>query len=116
YQKSPLRRHVIRNAEKYIAKKFSIGIPEARRILDLIKKEYGSEISIGMEKEFGFSRYDYFKKVWDIPARSVIRKQQSPRKILLELKKKYRLILVSDAPRVWIGNVLKELNIQDIFR
>ena len=31
------------------------------------------------------------------------------------MRKKYQLVLVSDAPRVWIKNVLKELQIQDIF-
>jgi len=35
---------------------------------------------------------------------------------LLELKKGYDLALVSDAPQVWIKNVLKALSVQDIFR
>ncbi len=116
YQKSRLRRSIFNNARNYIAKKFSKSKIEARQIINAIQEKYGEQISIGLEKEFGIDRYDYFNAVWDISAFGIVKKTRGLRKILLALKKNYDFALVSDAPRVWIDNVLKELKVQDIFR
>lgn len=116
YRKSPLRQSVLKNAQKYVEAKLSRDAREARHILKNIQKQYGEQISIGLEKEFGIDRYDYFNTVWDIPARTIVKKTANLRKTLLTLKKEYKLALASDAPRAWINNVLKELRIQDIFR
>jgi FMN phosphatase YigB (HAD superfamily) len=116
YEKSSLRSCVLKNAQNYIATKLTKNKSKALRILKKIQKEYGEQISIGLEKEFGVDRYDYFNTVWDIPARGIVKKEQGLRDTLLELRKKYNLALLSDAPQVWIYNVLQELKIQDIFR
>ena len=116
YRKSPLRRSVLNNAQKYIAIKLSQSTSSAQRILKNIQKRYGEQISIGLEKEFKIDRHDYFNTVWDIPARGIVKKARNSRKTLLALREKYKLALVSDAPRAWINNVLRELLIQDIFR
>lgn len=116
YKKSPLRRAVLKNAQNYIAAKLAKSKAEARRILNAVQKRYGEQISIGLEKELGFDRYDYFNAVWDIPARGIVAKAPGLRKTLLALEKTRNLALVSDAPRVWIGNVLRELRIEDLFR
>lgn len=115
YKRSLLRRCVLNNAQNYVAAKLSKSKLDARSIINTIQKRYGEQISIGLEKEFGIDRYDYFNTVWDIPARGIVRKAQSLRKTLLALKKKYNLALVSDAPRVWINNVLEEMRVQDLF-
>ena len=88
YEKSPLRRTVLKNAEKYIALKLSLGASEARQTLKNIQKQYGEQISIGLEKELGIDRYDYFNIVWDIATHSIVKKTRSPRRILLILQKK----------------------------
>lgn len=116
YNKSPLRRRVLANAQVYIAAKLSKTKSEARSIFAVVQKKYGEQISTGLEKDFGFSRYDYFNNVWDISTRGIVKKNKNLRKILLALRKTYNLALVSDAPQVWIRNVLTALSIQDIFR
>lgn len=116
YKKSPLRRAVIANATKFVAKKLRTTKAGAERALAEVQKKYGEEISIGLEKEFGINRYEYFNTVWNIPANKVIKKTASPRTGLLVLRKKYKLVLLSDAPAVWIKNVLRELKLTDIFR
>lgn len=116
YNKSPLRRRVLANAENFIALKLSQTKAEARRTLGAVQKKYGEQISIGLEKECGLSRYDYFNTVWDISARGIVKKNPSLLKTLLELGKTYTLALVSDAPQVWIKNVLTALSVEDIFR
>jgi len=115
YKKSTLRKRVLRNARDFIADRSGETKKNAQSILEEIQKKYGEEISIGLEKEHGLDRYDYFNTVWDIPARTVVRKTTATRKALMALKGKYRLALVSDAPKVWINNVLKELKVKDLF-
>lgn len=116
FKKSPLQRSVLNNARNFIAEKLSKSKPDARRILSTIQKKYGEKISIGLEREFSLNRYNYFNTVWNIPARGIVNKEPGLRKTLLTLKKTYNLALVSDAPRVWIASVLKELRVQDLFR
>ncbi len=116
YAKSDLKKYVLRNAKDFIASQLGLSKKDARGVLDKIQKKYGAEISLGLEKEYGINRYKYFNTVWDIPAGKVVRKDNDLRQTLISLSKKYRLTLVSDAPKVWINNVLKELKVSDIFK
>lgn len=116
YNKSSLKKKVLVNAQNFIALKLSKNKTAAENILNLIQKKYGEQISVGLEKEFGVNRYDYFDTVWNIPVKGIVRGTEDLRGVLLSLKKEYRLVIVSDAPLVWIKNVLKELGIEDIFR
>ncbi|MFA5154982.1 MAG: HAD family hydrolase [Patescibacteria group bacterium] len=116
YSQSPLKRYVLKNAAAYLAARLAKSKPEAARILRGILKKYKEEISIGVEKEFKLDRHDYFRTVWNIPARLVVSKERNLRRSLLALSKCYRLIIISDAPLVWIKNVLIELGVYDIFR
>lgn len=116
YEKSALKRRVLGNAQKYIASKLLKNSAASADTLNYIQNKYKEEISIGLEKEFGLNRYDYFNTVWNISAHGIVKKEPGLRKILLDLRKTYTLTLVSDAPRIWINNVLKELQIQDLFR
>lgn len=115
YKKSPLQRRVLGNAQKYISVRLSKSRVEAGQILNNIQKQYGEQISIGLENEYGLPRYDYFSIVWDIPTRGIVKKTNNVRKVLEVLRKTYDVALVSDAPQVWIKNVLKALSVQDIF-
>ncbi len=116
YSQSPLKRYVLRNAVSYIANRLVKTKAEATSILQKILKKYNEEISLGIEKELGLNRDDYFQTVWNIPAHLVVYKERNLRRNLLGLKKDYRLIIVSDAPFVWTKNVLVELGVYDIFR
>jgi putative hydrolase of the HAD superfamily len=115
FRKSGLRKKVLKNAELFIAKKLSKSRAEAKIILNGIEKKYGEDISIAIEKEYGVNRYEYFDTVWDIPARKFIEKNTKLKSFLLDIAKAYDYVLVSDAPKVWIKNVLDELKISDLF-
>lgn len=116
FHESVLKRYILENAVAFIALRLKKKKSEASEILNNIIKKYGESISIGLEKEFGLDRYDYFKAAWDVPANLVIYRERNLRKNLLALNKSYRLVLISDAPLVWSKNVLVELNIYDIFK
>lgn len=115
YDNSPLKKRVLKNAIKFISEKLSKNKVEAAAVLSAVQKKYGEQISIGLEKEYRLSRYDYFNVVWNIPARGIVKKNPNLRKVLLELQKTYTLTLVSDAPQAWIKNVLTALSVEDIF-
>lgn len=115
YKRSLLQKRVLDNAKKYIADKLRSDIAEAQKILTKIQKQYGEDTSIGLEKELGIDRYDYFNAVWDIPAHGIVKKERGLREALLALKREYNLVLLSDAPQVWINNALNELGLKDVF-
>lgn len=115
FKKSGIYKRILKNTKKYIAKTLNKGKNETEMIVKNILEEYGNSISIGLEKEFGINRYDYFNSVWDIPAKQYVKKSPSLRGLFYSVKKNFDMFLVSDAPRIWVDKVLKELNIDDIF-
>jgi len=112
---SKLNKKILENVLKFIQFKLKRSEKEARKILDDIKKEYGENISIALEEKYGFDRYDYFNYVWDIEPKSYIIKYSNLEDVLVRLTKEYKFILMSDAPKIWIENVLKELNVERFF-
>lgn len=85
-------------------------------MLDEILKKYGEGISIGLEKEFGFNRYDYFSVAWNIDPKDFIEENPHLRSFLINLNKNFDFVLLSDAPRVWIDAILKHFNITNMFQ
>ena len=115
FAKSKLKKEILKNALIYIKEHLSKSNTEAIYIMKQINKKYGENISLALEKEYGIDRYDYFNKVWNISAKKFINKNSSLRDLLLKINGNYDYILVSDAPRIWVNNVLEELEIYDLF-
>ena len=116
-KKSGFYKKILENTKKYIIKELDKNEKEAKILLEKILKKYGENISIALEEKFGVNRYNYFNKVWDIPAKNYVNiKNYKLRKILLEIQNDFDLLLLSDAPKIWIEKVLKELKINDIFK
>ncbi|MEI6288331.1 MAG: HAD family hydrolase [bacterium] len=116
FKKSSLKKKVLSNALIFIEDKLSIDKPEAKKIFKKIKASYGENISIGLEKEYKLDRYEYFNFVWNIPAKNLVVKNYRIKKILTELSSKNKIILLSDSPKIWIENVLKELGLYDLLK
>lgn len=116
FKDSSLRKEILKNVKDLITNRFSKDVTDAKKILQNIQEKYGEHLSIAFEKEFGMDRYEYFDEVWDIPARDIVKKTGNIKSILINLQKEFEMIILSDAPRVWIMNVLKELDIVDIFK
>jgi len=115
YEQSALKPLITENALKFIEKKLSKNRFEAEQILVGVKEKYNNQISIGLEKDYNLDRYEYFDTVWNIPAKGVVEYTPGLKEAIEELAKEYKLIIVSDAPRVWINNVLTELGVRDLF-
>ena len=116
FRNSGLYGVVIENTVSYICNKLGKTKLEAQEVLDAILKKYGNSISIGLENEFKIDRYDYFNSVWNINAKKYVKFDSTISAFLLELQKNFDLVLLSDAPVIWISRVLDYLGIMEIFK
>ena len=115
FKASGLFNVIVSKTVLYIERNLDKTTEEAKEILKKIFEQYGNSISIGLEKEFNIDRHVYFNFVWDIDAEKHVQLCKDIFPLLQELKKQYRLVLVSDAPRIWVNNVLQYLGVSEIF-
>lgn len=113
---SGLYKAIIRNTQIYLSKQLKKTNQEAQQIFDSILKKYGNSISIGLEKEFKLDRYDYFSFAWNIEAKNFVRFNPNIKLLFLDLKNNFKMVLLSDAPVIWVNKVLEYLEIKDIFK
>ncbi|MDO8640509.1 MAG: HAD family hydrolase, partial [Nitrosarchaeum sp.] len=106
---------VVENTILYISKQLNKTSPEAQAMFDLILKKYGNSFSIGLEKEFKIERYGYFNFTWNIDPANYIKFDQNTQSLLLNTKNNFNMVLLSDAPRMWVNKVLKQLGVEEIF-
>lgn len=78
-----------------------------------IRQKYNGEISLGVEKEYGINRYEYFEKTWNLNPQDYLEKDADLPKMLEELKG--RIALLTAAPRIWAVNVLAFLDLNRLF-
>lgn len=116
FSASPLRERVERNAIRFISKRLGLSLKQSRLVLKNIRQEFGEDISLGLKQKFQVPLREYFQTVWDISTKSVVRQNNQLRPILLRLASEYNMVVVSDAPKIWIDKVLKTLHIETIFR
>lgn len=116
FGKSDLKREVLLRAKAFIKTRLKNTDGEADKILKEILSEYGEHISVGLEKKYGINRIDYFNSVWNINTKDLVKPAPNLRSFLSRLiDEGYYIVIVSDAPRVWITNVLRYLKIADLF-
>jgi len=99
----------------FISQKLGVDISKAKEIWERIFKKYNGNISIGLEKEFGIDRYEYLNNVWNINPSAYI-----PYESVEEVRKYIKRIrirkgILSNAPRVWVENVLNYFAILEEF-
>lgn len=116
FKNSGIGKEIMERVASYIGKKMGTSSEATQVILRSIILKYGEDISIGLEREFGFCRYDYFNFVWNIEPKKYITFGSDLRIILASLTKTYDLVLLSDAPKVWIEKVLGHLRIKELFQ
>ncbi|PLX20853.1 hypothetical protein C0584_03650 [Candidatus Parcubacteria bacterium] len=118
--------------EKVFEKSF-LGLEVKKNIIDLIKRledcdekkaikkysklkaEFGENFSVAFENRYSIKRLDYFKEVWNINADNYLKASFNLKKLLLDLSANYVLVLLSDAPGVWISSAIKTLGVKNIF-
>lgn len=116
FGKSDLKKEILIRAKTFIKTKLKNKNGETEKILQEIVSEYGEHISVGLEKKYGVNRFEYFNSVWNINPKDLVKPAPSLNSFLSRLiDKGCNIVIVSDAPKIWITNVLKYLNIIDLF-
>ena len=101
------------NAVSYLCSEKKINLEEAKKKIDDIYLRYKTDISIGLEKEFGIPKDEYFNNVWNLDASKYIKYNPKIRETLSSLNCKK--VALTNAPSIWINGVLSQLRIQDLF-
>ncbi len=113
FYKTGIFEEVRQRGIQFLAKRLGVPEEEAAQIWKRIKEDYNNDISIGIEQEFGISRYVYFDTVWDIDAANYVEKNDELRLTLESIPAKK--VLLTNAPKVWAKAVLKQLGLADTF-
>jgi FMN phosphatase YigB (HAD superfamily) len=102
-------------AKVYEFFRIRLGLNQEASVLEYerIKTSYQGEVSLGVEKEYGINRYEYFRYTWDFDPGEYIVKDT-------DLAEKFevlqgRIALLTAAPRVWAVNVLAYLDLTVAF-
>jgi FMN phosphatase YigB (HAD superfamily) len=87
--------------------------PEARAVFASIQQRFPRLYSVGLQEEYGIIRDEYLRFAWDIDPNGVVEHFPKLDRVLDELSA--RLFVLSDAPRIWVSNVLEYLGIERRF-
>lgn len=112
---SSLMSQVINNSINFVAQKESCGLYRARKIIEESMKDRIG-ISSVLAKKYNLTRSDIFEKTWNINPKNIIRESTDSINAITILRQSgKRLFLLTGAPKIWMNNVLNELNINGIF-
>lgn len=110
---TPFYREIAQRGTAFIAEKLSVSKITAEMIREEVFQKYAGSVSIGLEKDYGINKVEYFAGAWDIDAARYINPDKKLRDFISNLSCK-KAILTS-APHIWAKRALKQLNIYDLF-
>ncbi len=111
--KTAFYREVEQRGIRFIAEALSVPIAVAAEIRTDIFKRYNGDLSIGLEREKGLDRIDYFENVWNIDPSKYLNSDPELAEMLSNMNCKKALLTA--APRAWAENVMKYLGIYGLF-
>lgn len=115
YSGSTLESKVNQNIIKYILKKENTSIDQTMAIFKLaISDKIGA--SQFFSDRYQISRGEYFNTVWNINPKNIINNYQITINTISNIPSKYKLILLSSSPKIWIDKVINYLGIKDKFK
>lgn len=97
----------------FLSSKISMNREEAKLTFEKILKNYNYQLSLGFEKEFNIPREEYFSYSWNIDPSKHIPNDGSTREVFSNLKDDFKLVIVSDAPLIWIEHVIEYFEIKE---
>lgn len=113
FTSSQFSRDLENNIYNYFVTIKGISADEAISEYDRIKAIYKGEMSLGVEREYGIDRYEYFRNTWNLKPEEYIEKDTELPRTLEKIRG--RMALLTAAPRIWAGNVLAYLDIENVF-
>ena len=100
---------------RYLSDVLGISDETARSEYSRINCAFNGDVSIGVEKEFGISRYEWFDNTWSLDPANYIEKPTNELKEILKPVADRSLVLTA-APSAWAYPVLGFLGISDLFK
>ncbi len=99
-------------AYAFLSRKQSINESSAVELYNKIKDKWNGEVSIGVEKDLGIDRYEFFENVWNLdPSKFVDANNLRP--IFSEIEKEnLKVVILTASPRVWALKALKHLGLE----
>lgn len=112
---STLMSQVIGNSINFVAKNENCGKYKAKKIIEeAIKDKTG--ISRVLAERYNLTRSDIFENTWNVDPKNIIQESSDALNAILLLKQSgKRLFLLTSAPKIWMDNVLSELNLNNVF-
>jgi len=102
------------NMYGYLAERLGLSKNEAQAKYQTLDKLYPEAMSLGVEKELGINRYDWFTNTWNLePDHHITR--PNPRLVELLAPFKGRALLLTGAPAVWTSAALQYLGLDQFF-
>ncbi len=100
--------------QSYLGSTLGISNQAAKAEYDRIKNSFNGEVSIGVERELGISRYEWFANTWNLNPKDYIEK---PKSELAETLKPVadRSMILTAAPALWAYPVLSYLGLGGMF-
>lgn len=116
FKNSTLYKKVIENSIEFVINKENCGFETASKLVQqaLVTDTIG--VSNFMAKRYGITRADFFDIVWNMDPEKIIKNPEIQVQTVNEIAKRgKRLFLLTGAPRVWMENVLKFLDLGEVF-
>lgn len=111
FRSSKLGQKVMSNIMLFLKDRFGDDETQAMERYNAIKKQYGEDFSIAIEKGYGIPRMEYFAYVWDIEALTFVQQVGNVAAVLHKLPVQSGILTA--APRVWADRVMEFLKIKD---
>lgn len=113
---SSLEKAIDEKAKAYVSSRLGLDRNRTEATLDDLRQKYEGHTSIGLERECGIDRYEFFANTWDNDPAEHFIVDGGLRDLLAGLADRYEMVILSDAPRVWIDRVLEHLDVTEFFR
>ena len=113
FAKSRFKEDAYKRAPIFIAERLGESLESALEKFKFLDVKYNGDVSIGIEKEFGVSRYEYFERVWSPNPADYIKK------ICLRETMSYfkgKSAILTAATRCWAKKVLEYLEIYEQYK
>ncbi len=101
------------NCRKFFQDRFGLNELEAQACYLDFNERYQGEVSLGLERERGVPRSEYFAVTWNLQPQDFLVANQELKQTLSLLSVKTGIL--SAAPRIWVDRVLQFLAINQFF-
>ena len=113
FGRSAFGRQIGDNVQALFRQQFGLDAAAAAAMFQDLDRRFAGEISLGLEREHGIPRSDYFAATWNLDPRQFMERDAALTAALESVT--VRRALLSAAPQIWIDRVLGLLELREAF-